>query len=219
MDPAIILRLDSGIDCRSFLLAALRTGGVTGFQEASTAPCPLAPICPSNPTPPPELDALRNPYVDHAPDTAVSCTCSSTAIKASSAGSSAPAAPEQARGGGVDRRGFLGSAAAAVSAGLAVAAGVPGMAGATVNFETERYGDKELKIATVNKLRQQLRNAVRFLALGSGVKRGRGGRFGGRNETERHGSLVRTGLSPTCCAPSDPDSATASAAEAPYVEG
>lgn len=62
--------------------------------------------------------------------------------------------------GGVGRRDFLASAVAALSGGLSLAVIAPGIAGATVNFETERYGDKELKIATVNKLRQQLRNAV-----------------------------------------------------------
>ncbi|CAN0065639.1 unnamed protein product, partial [Hapterophycus canaliculatus] len=57
---------------------------------------------------------------------------------------------------------FISSVAASVAAGLGlgIAAASPGAAGASVNFETERYGDKELKIATVNKLRQQIRNSV-----------------------------------------------------------
>ncbi|CAN0061068.1 unnamed protein product, partial [Ectocarpus sp. 8 AP-2014] len=48
---------------------------------------------------------------------------------------------------------------ASLGLGLALAVS-PKAARATVNFETERYGDKELKIATVNKLRQQIRNSV-----------------------------------------------------------
>ncbi len=70
-----------------------------------------------------------------------------------------------AAGGPNVRRGeFISSLAASVSlsaaSALAVTAAAPGAAGATVQFETERYGDKELKIATVNKLRQQIRNSV-----------------------------------------------------------
>lgn len=62
---------------------------------------------------------------------------------------------------GLGRGEFLSSVAASAGLGLAAAAASPGAAGAAVNFETERYGDKELKIATVNKLRQQIRNSVR----------------------------------------------------------
>lgn len=42
---------------------------------------------------------------------------------------------------------------------LAVAAGVaaPGAAGASVFFDTERYGDKELKVSLLNKIKQQFR--------------------------------------------------------------
>lgn len=64
----------------------------------------------------------------------------------------------------VGRGEFLANAATVVGAGVAgfgFAALNPSSAAATVQFETERYGDKELKIATVNKLRQQIRNAVR----------------------------------------------------------
>ncbi|CAM9736258.1 unnamed protein product [Pylaiella littoralis] len=61
---------------------------------------------------------------------------------------------------GLGRGEFLSSVAASAGLGLAAAAASPGAAGAAVNFETERYGDKELKIATVNKLRQQIRNSL-----------------------------------------------------------
>lgn len=66
-------------------------------------------------------------------------------------------------GSNVGRGEFISSLAASVGLGLglAVTASVPGAASASVQFETERYGDKELKIATVNKLRQQIRNSVR----------------------------------------------------------
>eukprot|EP00903_Cladosiphon_okamuranus_P016005 g14779.t2 len=65
-------------------------------------------------------------------------------------------------GSHVGRGDFISSVAASVGLGLglAVAASSPGAAGAAVQFETERYGDKELKIATVNKLRQQIRNSL-----------------------------------------------------------
>lgn len=36
----------------------------------------------------------------------------------------------------------------------------PSAAGAKVFFDTDTYGDKELKIATVNKIKQKLRNAI-----------------------------------------------------------
>lgn len=45
-------------------------------------------------------------------------------------------------------------------AGVGLATLIPKSAAASVQFETERYGDKELKIATVNKLRQQIRNVL-----------------------------------------------------------
>lgn len=66
-------------------------------------------------------------------------------------------------GSNIGRGEFISSLAASVGLGLGLVATVssPGAAGATVQFETERYGDKELKIATVNKLRQQIRNSVR----------------------------------------------------------
>lgn len=71
-------------------------------------------------------------------------------------------APGGSGGSNVGRGEFISSLAASVGLGLGVAvtASSPGAAGATVQFETERYGDKELKIATVNKLRQQIRNSV-----------------------------------------------------------
>lgn len=70
--------------------------------------------------------------------------------------------PESSNWASAGRGEFIASAAASI--GLALL-GAPGVAGATVNFETERYGDKELKIATVNKLRQQIRNAVRVVNI------------------------------------------------------
>lgn len=53
-------------------------------------------------------------------------------------------------------------------AGVGLATLIPKSAAASVQFETERYGDKELKIATVNKLRQQIRNVVRKRGIGRG---------------------------------------------------
>lgn len=88
------------------------------------------------------------------------------------------AADTSGRSGGgsnVARGEFISSLAASVGLGLglAVTASSPGAAGATVQFETERYGDKELKIATVNKLRQQIRNSVRGVEwMGSERMRG-----------------------------------------------
>ncbi len=41
-----------------------------------------------------------------------------------------------------------------------VALSHPSAAGAKVFFDTDTYGDKELKIATVNKIKQKLRNAI-----------------------------------------------------------
>lgn len=69
------------------------------------------------------------------------------------------AEPEASSGASAGRGKFIASVAASI--GLALSVG-PDPVGATVNFETERYGDKELKIATVNKLRQQIRNSVRL---------------------------------------------------------
>eukprot|EP00904_Undaria_pinnatifida_P005124 jgi/Undpi1/1741/HiC_scaffold_11.g05130.m1 len=67
------------------------------------------------------------------------------------------AEPEASSGASAGRGKFIASVAASI--GLALSVG-PDPVGATVNFETERYGDKELKIATVNKLRQQIRNSL-----------------------------------------------------------
>ncbi|CAM9690685.1 unnamed protein product [Ectocarpus sp. 6 AP-2014] len=71
------------------------------------------------------------------------------------------AAEEGSTGGGSNlcRGEFISSVAASFGLGLALAVS-PEAAQASVNFETERYGDKELKIATVNKLRQQIRNSL-----------------------------------------------------------
>ena len=69
-----------------------------------------------------------------------------------------PEASSSSGGSSAGRGEFIASVAASI--GLALSVG-PDAATATVNFETERYGDKELKIATVNKLRQQIRNSVR----------------------------------------------------------
>ena len=62
-------------------------------------------------------------------------------------------------------------------------------AAASVAFDPDRYGDKELKIATVNKLKQKLRNAIAGdltlavpfvrLAINDG-RAGRGGTDGGK---------------------------------------
>lgn len=72
------------------------------------------------------------------------------------------AGSEGGSGAQSSRGGFISSVAASVGVGLGLGISVasPGVAGASVAFETERYGDKELKIATVNKLRQQIRNSV-----------------------------------------------------------
>lgn len=73
-----------------------------------------------------------------------------------------PAAPAPSARSPVGRGQFLSDAAAAIGigAGLGMVLLAPAKASAVVQFETERYGDKELKIATVNKLRQQIRNMV-----------------------------------------------------------
>ncbi|CAM9704301.1 unnamed protein product [Chrysoparadoxa australica] len=71
---------------------------------------------------------------------------------------------------GVVRREVLGAAITAAAAAVTLAP-VPSLA--AVTFELDKYGDKELKLATVNKLRQSLRNqlvkdpslAPKFIAL------------------------------------------------------
>ncbi|CAM9091815.1 unnamed protein product [Phaeothamnion confervicola] len=57
------------------------------------------------------------------------------------------------------RRAFLTKAGTSVLVAGSAALGSPTISGAT-NFEIERYGDKELKIATVNKLKQGIRNKI-----------------------------------------------------------
>lgn len=47
-----------------------------------------------------------------------------------------------------------------IIAGSVVASGIPGQARAAVYLDPDRYGDKELKIATVNKLRQNVRDSI-----------------------------------------------------------
>lgn len=58
--------------------------------------------------------------------------------------------------GGAERRFFLRLAAGAALAGV-VGTGSPNLVGAEVFFDTERYGDKELKVALINQVKQQWR--------------------------------------------------------------
>ncbi|EWM26509.1 l-ascorbate peroxidase [Nannochloropsis gaditana] len=58
-----------------------------------------------------------------------------------------------------DRRSLL-SAGAVLSSFFALSLSSTPPARASVAFDPDRYGDKELKIATVNKLKQKLRNAI-----------------------------------------------------------
>ena len=70
-------------------------------------------------------------------------------------------------------------------------------AAASVAFDPDRYGDKELKIATVNKLKQKLRNAIAGdltlavpfvrLAINDGREEGRKGGREGRREGGDYG--------------------------------
>jgi hypothetical protein len=57
--------------------------------------------------------------------------------------------------GTADRRGFLAAAVSSAAVALAVAPSE-----ATVYFEIDRYGDKELKLGTVSKIRQAWRNKM-----------------------------------------------------------
>eukprot|EP00953_Heterococcus_sp_UTEX-ZZ885_P006404 3919-Heterococcus_DN1.PRE.1 len=57
--------------------------------------------------------------------------------------------------GAADRRGFLAAAVSSAAVALAVAPSE-----ATVYFEIDRYGDKELKLGTVSKIRQAWRNKM-----------------------------------------------------------
>ena len=60
---------------------------------------------------------------------------------------------------GQNEKGNLQSAIALVTSGILVTSLAP-PALAKVYFDTDTYGDKELKIATVNKMKQKLRNAI-----------------------------------------------------------
>ena len=60
---------------------------------------------------------------------------------------------------GQSEKGNLKSAIALVTGGILVTSLAP-PALAKVYFDTDTYGDKELKIATVNKMKQKLRNAI-----------------------------------------------------------
>ena len=60
---------------------------------------------------------------------------------------------------GQKEKGILSSTIALVTSGILVTSLAPPVL-AKVYFDTDTYGDKELKIATVNKMKQKLRNAI-----------------------------------------------------------